>query len=178
MIERLLEGVLEKLVGKIEIFFFLVKKCLIYWRLHCLFFCCSLLLQKAAVDSPIFSVIYIYIEREKEREWSNGWWFSLFVHLLKKFIRVGLIDLFSSWYIRTNDFARLSPDLRVIWKSLIQNKTLENLWVGFILFLTRKCLLGFDSNAKFNIYICKITSCRVMLHSNLYYHKKFHYSLS
>ena len=38
MIERLLEGVLEKLVGKIEMFFLLVKKCLIYWRLHCLFF--------------------------------------------------------------------------------------------------------------------------------------------
>ena len=117
-------------------------------------------------------------ETERQRVWSNGWWFSLFMHLLKKFIRVGLIDLFSSWYLRNNDFARLSPDLRVIWKFLKQSKTLENLWVGFILFLTRKCLLGSDSNAKFNIYICKITSCRVMLHSNLYYHKKFHYSLS
>ena len=140
MIERLLEGVLDKLVDKIEMFFFLVKKCLICWRLHCLFFCCSLLLQKAAWGKSIpivyckcamklgyqlgwftnfFCNIYIYIYRERERErervWSNGWWFSLFMHLLKKFIRVGLIDLFSSRYLRNNDFARLNPDLRVIW---------------------------------------------------------------
>ena len=82
-------------------------------------------------------------ETERQRVWSNGWWFSLFMHLLKKFIRVGLIDLFSSWYLRNNDFARLSPDLRVIWKFLIQNKTLENLWVGFILYLTWKCFTRF-----------------------------------
>ena len=135
-------------------------------RLHCLFFCCSLLLQKAAWGKSILIVyckcakkigyrlgwftnffynIYIYIEREREREreWSNCCWFSLFMHLLKKFIRVGLIDLFSCWDLRTNDFARLSPDLRVIWKFLKQNKTLENLWVGFILYLTRKYFTSF-----------------------------------
>ena len=164
MIERLLEGVLEKLVGKIEMFFFLVKKCLICWRLHCLFFYCSLLFQKAAWGKSIpivyckcamklgyrlgwftdfFCNIYIYTHIERERVKSNGWWFSLFMHLLKKFIRVGLIDLFSSRYLRNNDFAILSPNLRVIWKFLIQNKTLENLWVGFILFLTRKCFTRF-----------------------------------
>ena len=51
-----------------------------------------------------FQCIYIYREREteteteteRERETETEWSNSLCIHLLKKFIRVSLIDLFSS----------------------------------------------------------------------------------